>query len=154
MDVHTPEQRRYNMAQIRSKNTKPEALVRKYLFSRGLRYRKNDKRYPGKPDIVLPKYKTIIFINGCFWHMHANCSQFVMPKTNVEYWQQKLRKNHYNDNKKISLLENMGWRVIVIWECELKKDAFTERMETLIKQISYSQQSVDKMDAVNSRLIK
>lgn len=85
-DVHTPEQRRYNMSRIRSKNTKPEELVRKYLFSKGFRYRKNDARLPGKPDIVLPKYKTVIFVNGCFWHAHKGCKYFVWPKNNADFW--------------------------------------------------------------------
>ena len=92
-DNHSKEVRSYNMSRIRSKDTKPEEVVRKYLFSKGLRYRKNDKRYPGCPDIVLPKYKTVIFINGCFWHMHDNCSGFVMPKSNLEYWIPKLTRN-------------------------------------------------------------
>lgn len=85
MDVHSKETRSYNMSRIRSTNTKPEEIVRKYLFSKGFRYRKNDKRYPGKPDIVLPKYKTIVFVNGCFWHGHTGCRYFVIPKTNTEF---------------------------------------------------------------------
>lgn len=92
-DVHTPEQRSYNMSRIRSKNTKPEELVRKFLFSQGFRYRKNDARLPGKPDIVLPKYKTVIFVNGCFWHGHEGCRYFVRPKNNAEFWEEKITGN-------------------------------------------------------------
>jgi DNA mismatch endonuclease (patch repair protein) len=134
-DVHSKETRSYNMSRIRSKDTKPEIVVRKYLFSQGFRYRKNDTRYPGTPDIVLPKYKTAIFINGCFWHMHADCPKFVMPKTNVDFWQKKLQKNQLNDFKKIRAMEALGWNVIIIWECELGKAVFEDRMETLIHEI-------------------
>jgi DNA mismatch endonuclease (patch repair protein) len=136
-DVHTPEIRSYNMSRIRSTDTKPEVMVRKYLFAHGFRYRKNDKRYPGKPDIVLPKYKTVIFINGCFWHMHANCEKFVMPKSNTEFWEEKLRRNQLNDFKKIRALEEMGWRVIIIWECELAKETFEDRMQALIEEFIF-----------------
>lgn len=134
-DNHTPEVRSFNMSRIRSRDTGPEAAVRKYLFSKGFRYRKNDKRYPGKPDIVLPKYKTVIFINGCFWHMHEGCRYAVLPKTNKEYWEPKLQRNKKRDAKNISQLEEAGWHVIVIWECELKKNVFDERMEKLCIEI-------------------
>ena len=122
-DVHTPEQRSYNMSRIRSKNTKPEEFVRKYLFSRGFRYRKNDSNLPGKPDIVLPKYKTVIFVNGCFWHGHTGCKYFVWPKNNAEFWKNKIESNVSRDRKKTEALEEQGWKVIIVWECELKKDA-------------------------------
>lgn len=120
-DNHSKEERSYNMSQIRSKNTKPEEMVRKFLFSKGMRYRKNDKRYPGHPDIVLPRYKTIIFVNGCFWHMHEGCSRAVLPKSNKEYWLPKLEKNKKNDLKNKERLEALGWKVLIVWECELKK---------------------------------
>ena len=120
-DNHSKEERSYNMSQIRSKNTKPEEMVRKFLFSKGMRYRKNDKRYPGHPDIVLPRYKTIIFVNGCFWHMHEGCSRAVLPKSNKEYWLPKLEKNKKNDLKNKETLEALGWKVLIVWECELKK---------------------------------
>ncbi|MCM1060539.1 MAG: very short patch repair endonuclease [Eubacterium sp.] len=110
------------MSQIRSVNTKPEETVRKFLFSRGFRYRKNDRRFPGKPDIVLPKYRTVIFVNGCFWHGHNGCRYFVMPKSNTNYWKNKIERNIVRDRKNIELLEQQGWKVIVIWECQLKKD--------------------------------
>lgn len=122
LDVHSKETRSYNMSRIRSTNTKPEEIVRKYLFSKGFRYRKNDKRYPGKPDIVLPKYKTIIFVNGCFWHGHKNCRYFVVPKTNTDFWVNKIKRNIERDQEQAEYLEETGWSVIVVWECQLKAD--------------------------------
>lgn len=121
MDNHNKEQRHYNMSRIRSKNTSPEEKVRKYLFSQGFRYRKNDRRYPGRPDIVLPKYKTAIFINGCFWHMH-DCKDFVLPKSNLDYWLPKLERNKTRDKENIAKLKEMGWNVIVVWECRIKSE--------------------------------
>lgn len=135
MDVHSKEVRSYNMSCIKGKNTKPEEIVRKYLFSQGFRYRKNDKRYPGTPDIVLPKNKTAIFINGCFWHGHQGCRYFVVPKSNTEFWVNKIEKNKQRDNKKIEELRSLGWKVIVIWECQLKKDVINETMADLVKEI-------------------
>jgi DNA mismatch endonuclease (patch repair protein) len=108
------------MSRIRSKNTKPEELVRKYLFSQGFRYRKNDVRLPGKPDIVLPKYKTVIFVNGCFWHGHEGCRYFVWPESNKDFWKNKIETNIARDEKKKEAIEALGWNVITIWECELK----------------------------------
>ncbi|MDR1085236.1 MAG: very short patch repair endonuclease [Deltaproteobacteria bacterium] len=137
-DTHSPEVRSYNMSRIRSSNTKPEEIVRKYLFSRGLRYRKNDKRYPGKPDMVFPKYRTAVFVNGCFWHCHEGCSDFVMPKSRVEYWQHKLERNRQRDRKNTAALETDGWRVLTIWECELKKAVREGRLEKLYRQIIIS----------------
>ncbi|MDE7295091.1 MAG: DNA mismatch endonuclease Vsr [Oscillospiraceae bacterium] len=134
-DNHSKEVRSYNMSRIQSANTKPEELVRKYLFAKGMRFRKNDKRYPGRPDIVLPKYKTIIFVNGCFWHMHDSCSKFVMPKSNADYWTPKLMRNKKRDQDNINKLEKMGWNVIVIWECELSKELLNSKMEQVISQI-------------------
>lgn len=136
-DNHTKEVRSYNMSRIRSKNTKPEEIVRKYLFSRGLRYRKNDKRFKGKPDIVLSKYKTIIFVHGCFWHIHENCPDFVMPKSNLEYWKPKLIRNSERDKMNTAALRDSGWKVIVVWECELKKAVRNERLEKLYEEIIY-----------------
>lgn len=120
MDDLTKEQRHKNMSHIRSVNTKPEEQVRKYLFSRGLRYRKNGKRLPGKPDIVLKKYKTVIFVNGCFWHKH-DCSKFVWQKSNQGYWKNKIERNVECDKCNIEILKNIGWNVITVWECSLKK---------------------------------
>ena len=124
------------MAQIHSKNTKPEALVGKYLFSCGLRYRKNDKRYPGHPDMVFPKYRTVIFINGCFWHKHIGCRYYVPPKSNVEFWEEKLETNRLRDERNIIKLAGSGWKVIVVWECELKKPVRQERLEKLYAEIT------------------
>lgn len=135
MDNHSKEVRSYNMSQIKSKENKPEVLVRKYLFSKGLRYRKNVKTLPGCPDIVLPKYKTVVFINGCFWHMHEGCPKFVWPKSNEEYWINKILRNKQRDEVGKKSLENLGWKVIIVWECELKKTKIEERLNLLIKQI-------------------
>lgn len=133
-DNHTPEVCRRNMSHIRSTNSKPEDKVRKYLFSKGFRYRKNDKRYPGKPDIVLPKYKTAIFINGCFWHKH-DCPRFVWPSSNEEYWRPKILRNVERDMQVQLLMKEQGWKVFVIWECQLKKKEFQATMDRLIKEI-------------------
>lgn len=134
-DVHTPEQRSYNMSRIRSKNTKPEELVRKFLFSQGFRYRKNDARLPGKPDIVLPKYKTVIFVNGCFWHGHEGCRYFVWPKNNAEFWEAKIAGSIQRDKHNHQLLANQGWRVIEIWECQLKRSVVDNTLQNLVLQI-------------------
>ena len=121
-DVHTPEVRSFNMSRIKGKNTKPEEMVRKYLFSNGFRYRKNVSNLPGKPDIVLPKYKTCVFVNGCFWHGHEGCRYFVWPKSNEDFWKDKITKNRDRDQRNYTLLEQMGWNVLLVWECQLKKD--------------------------------
>ena len=134
-DVHSKEIRSYNMSRIHGKDTKPEILVRKYLFSKGLRFRKNDKRYPGHPDIVLPKYNTVVFVHGCFWHYHENCRYATMPSSNVNFWKQKLFTNRTRDKKNQDLLSNMGWKVIVVWECQLKKDTKDKTLEDLYTQI-------------------
>lgn len=119
MDKHSKEQRSYNMSRIRSNNTKPEEIVRKYLFRQGFRYRKNDGRYPGKPDIVLPKYRTVIIVNGCFWHKHDTCGNFHWPITNTEYWEKKIYRNVERDKENYAKLEAMGWNILIVWECEL-----------------------------------
>lgn len=136
LDVHSKEVRSYNMSQIRSKDTKPEVKVRRYLFSHGFRYRKNDKRYPGHPDIVLPKYHTIIFINGCFWHMHIGCKDFSMPKSNTEFWSRKLKRNYEHDQEIYQQLHDLGWNIIVLWQCELKNSNFENRMKQLTDEIT------------------
>lgn len=133
--VHSKEVRSYNMSRIRSKDTKPEEIVRKFLFSKGFRYRKNDRRYPGCPDIVLPKYRTVVFINGCFWHCHEGCSDFVIPKSNQGYWVPKLEKNRKRDEENYATLRNSGWNVLIVWECKLKKDVRDKRLEQLYHQI-------------------
>lgn len=141
-DVLSKEQRKYNMSRIRGKNTKPEELVRKYLFSKGLRYRKNDKRLPGQPDIVLPKYRTIVFVHGCFWHMHEGCRYFVLPATNTEFWKNKLEGNRERDIKVCQELEDTGWRVLTVWECELKKGRREETLATLYDRLTCQQNCV------------
>ena len=133
--AHSKEVRSYNMSRIRSKDTKPEEIVRKFLFSKGFRYRKNDRRYSGCPDIVLPKYRTVIFINGCFWHCHEGCSDFVIPKSNQDYWIPKLEKNCERDEENYVALRKDGWNVLIVWECELKKAVRDERLEQLYLQI-------------------
>lgn len=136
MDVHTKETRSYNMSQIRNKNTKPEELVRKYLFSRGLRYRKNVKKLPGCPDIVLSRYNVVVFVNGCFWHVHEGCKYFKWPQNNKEFWETKLLGNKKRDAENISELKQLGWIVLVVWECELKKQFLTERLNKLYTEIT------------------
>lgn len=135
-DVHSKDVRSYNMSRIKGKDTAPEVMVRKYLFSRGLRFRKNDKRYPGHPDIVLPKYKTVIFAHGCFWHLHEGCRYAVMPTSNVEFWKNKLNGNKARDARNRDALSTMGWNVITVWECELKKDKRDETLDKLYNQIA------------------
>ena len=120
MDVHTKEQRSYNMSRIKGKDTKPEMLVRKFLHGNGFRYKLHDKSLPGKPDIVLPKYKTIIFVHGCFWHGHKHCKYFTVPKTNSIWWMDKINGNRANDTKAIKILKKDGWKIITVWECKLK----------------------------------
>ncbi len=133
-DVHSPEKRSYNMSRIHAKGTKPEETVRKYLFSKGFRYRKNDPRLPGKPDIVLPKYKTVVFVNGCFWHRHEGCKYFVWPKNNAEFWRKKIMSNVERDNRNYSELKEKGWSVVVIWECELK-DRRSETLSSVVESL-------------------
>lgn len=121
-DKLTKEKRSWNMSRIKGKDTRIEVLVRKRLFSLGYRYRKNDKRLPGKPDIVFPKYKTVVFIHGCFWHMHTGCKIARIPKSNVEFWKSKLDRNVEKDLVNKEQLEKMGWNVITVWECEIEND--------------------------------
>jgi len=109
------------MSRIRSKDTKPELIVRKYLFSKGFRYKLHDKKLPGKPDIVLPKYKTVIFVHGCFWHGHNGCKYFVVPKTRTEWWLEKITNNQNKDSTAEKKLRTEGWNIITVWECELNK---------------------------------
>nr|WP_314498704.1 very short patch repair endonuclease [uncultured Chryseobacterium sp.] len=135
-DKHTPEQRRFNMQQIKGTNTKPEILLRKILFAKGYRYRINSKTLPGKPDIVLKKYGTVIFVNGCFWHGHENCRYYVTPKTRTEFWIDKINGNKKRDEKNIDLLIKDGWKVLTVWECELKKDKIEQTIDSLIQKLN------------------
>jgi len=125
-DIFSKQKRSDIMSKILGKETKPEILVRKYLFSNGFRYRKNDKRYPGKPDMVLPKYKTVIFIHGCFWHGH-NCPAGKLPETRKEFWKKKINENIERDTRNKIELEKEGWKVITIWQCELKNKTVKEK---------------------------
>ena len=133
-DNHTKEIRSMNMSHIRSTNSKPEEIVRKYLFSKGFRYRKNVKKLPGCPDVVLPKYQTVIFVNGCFWHKH-DCPRFVWPSSNQDYWRPKILRNVERDQLSRQELEALGWKVIVVWECELKKKVRDTRLAALEAEI-------------------
>ena len=135
MDVHDKKTRSYNMSRIKCKDTKPEEMVRKALFARGFRYRKNDRKLPGSPDIVLPKYKTVIFVNGCFWHGHKGCKYYVVPKTNTDFWLDKINHNINRDAQKNTQLLKLGWHVITIWECKLKKAIFEETINDLSNAI-------------------
>ena len=134
-DRVSSEKRSWNMSRIRGKDTKIEVQVRSWLFSRGFRFRKNDRRYPGIPDIVLPKYRTVIFINGCFWHHHEGCKYATTPKSNTAFWLEKFEKNRKNDELHQRQLENMGWKVVTIWECQLRKNVFEETMQSLQETI-------------------
>jgi len=131
-DIHNKQTRSFNMSQIKSKNTKPELLVRKFLFANGLRYRLHDKNLPGKPDIVLPKYKAVVFVHGCFWHGHKNCKYFVIPKTRTDWWLQKINGNIERDKMNTASLRKLGWKVLKIFGCELKSE---ERLEKLLSSI-------------------
>lgn len=134
-DIYSKSKRSDIMSKISGKETKPEILVRKYLFSEGFRFRKNVKDLPGKPDIVLPKYKTVVFIHGCFWHGHT-CKRGTLPETNQEFWKEKIGKNVERDNRNIAELKARGWNVIVIWQCEIKSQKpQKERLDKLINEI-------------------
>lgn len=134
-DVHSTETRSYNMSQIRSKNTKPEVLLRKILFGQGFRFRLHAKDLPGKPDIVLKKYRTVIFVHGCFWHGHKDCRYFVIPKTRTEWWVNKISGNQRNDAKKKADLKTAEWNVIEVFECDLKKDKVEKTVNRVILNI-------------------
>jgi len=127
-DRLTPVQRHRVMSHIRSRNTKPEVAVRQWLWSHGYRYRLNVKGVPGKPDIVMRRYRTAIFVNGCFWHGHEGCPKFRMPQTNVEFWENKIRRNRERDRQNYSVLRENGWQVIVLWECGLKPSKIEHTM--------------------------
>lgn len=124
------------MSNIRSKNTRPEILVRKYLFSQGVRFRVNVKKLPGTPDIVLRKYRTVIFVNGCFWHGHEGCKYYVLPKTNTEFWKEKIEKNKERDLKERVQLRSMGWHVILLWECQLRGKTRDENLRGLLHTLN------------------
>lgn len=134
-DVHNKDTRSYNMSRIRSKNTKPEIQVRRFWHFHGFRFRIHVDYLPGKPDIVLPKYKTIVLINGCFWHGHESCTFARIPKSNVDYWNKKLSNNIRKDAQQIQALQKIGWSIVIIWECQLKKAKQLATLEQLIVTI-------------------
>ncbi len=134
-DIHEPAVRSYNMSQIRSRDTKPELVVRKFLHKNGLRYRLYDKTLPGKPDIVLPRYKKVIFIHGCFWHGHKNCVDAKIPEANQGFWLDKINKNQNRDRINTSKLRKLNWTVIIVWECKLKKNLRDRTLTKLIEKI-------------------
>lgn len=131
MDKLTKEQRHRCMSAIKSKSTRPELLVRKFLFSRGFRYRLNHPRLPGHPDLVLRKYRTVIFVNGCFWHGHEGCKSYKLPKTNVVFWKNKIMRNQSRDIEEMRQLAAMGWHCITVWECQLKPKVRQQTLDAL-----------------------
>ena len=135
MDTVSKKKRSEIMSHSTGKETKPEIIVRKYLFAQGLRYRKNVKQLPGTPDIVIHKYKATIFVNGCFWHGHENCKFSRLPSTNVAYWENKIYANIERDKRKISELENLGYKVLIIWQCQLKASVRAYFLNRLVKEI-------------------
>lgn len=144
-DVHDIATRSYNMSQIKGQNTKPEMLVRKYLHAHGIRYRLHNKNLPGKPDLTLTKYHTVIFVNGCFWHGHKGCKYFVLPKTRTKWWQEKIEETKKRDIKAIQNLKAQGWKPLIIWECELKPEKKNITLENLfnlitkVEELNYAQ---------------
>jgi|SRR5690625_99046 len=134
-DVHDVKTRSYNMSRISGKNTKPEMIVRKFLHACGFRYRLHAKDLPGKPDLVLPKYNTVIFVHGCFWHAHEGCESFVMPKSRLNYWEPKLSGNKKRDEKNFIRLKEIGWNVLVVWECDLKQKFANKTLSELIRKL-------------------
>lgn len=134
-DNRTKEQRSYCMQRIKGKNTKPEILVRKYIHEKGFRFRLHTANLPGRPDIVLKKYKTVIFVNGCFWHGHSKCKNAKRPQTNMDFWSNKITSNKKRDKKNLILLHELGWYVITVWECELEKNNSPKTLKTIIEKI-------------------
>jgi DNA mismatch endonuclease, patch repair protein len=134
-DVHSKETRSYNMSRIKGKDTKPELVVRRFLHAKGFRYRLHDKKLPGKPDIVLPKYRTVINIHGCFWHGHEGCRYYVIPKTRTEWWKKKIDRNKLLDEQNLLKLIQEGWKVLTIFECELKPKVKEETLDKLVELI-------------------
>ncbi len=132
------------MSQIKGKDTKPEMMVRKYIFSKGFRYRLHDKRLPGKPDIVLPKMKVAVFIHGCFWHGHTNCRYFVLPKTRTEWWLKKIERNKQLDSENLLKLKDAGWKVFTIFECKLKPNLRAKTLENLVKKLKTISEQKEK----------
>jgi DNA mismatch endonuclease (patch repair protein) len=136
-DIFSKTKRSEIMSKVSGKETKPEIFIRKFLFAQGFRYRKNDKRFPGKPDIVLPKYKTVIFVHGCFWHGHQNCRKSALPQTNYEFWKNKIQGNTERDKSNQKQLKKLGWKIIVVWQCRIKnRDLFEKTMKRVVQKIT------------------
>lgn len=135
-DVHDQETRSYNMSQIKGKDTKPELIVRRFLFANGFRYRIHDKKLPWKPDIVMRKYKTVIFVQGCFWHGHSNCKYFKLPKTRTNWWKSKIENTINRDSENILVLKKEGWKVICIFECSLTSANRTKTLSRVVKELN------------------
>jgi DNA mismatch endonuclease (patch repair protein) len=142
-DVHDIATRSYNMSQIKGRDTKPELLVRKYLHAHGIRYRLHNKNLPGKPDLTLPKYHTVIFVNGCFWHGHKGCRYFVLPKTRTAWWWEKIEDTIKRDSTAIQHLKELGWKPIVIWECELKSEKRNTSLACILSTITNDSKKVN-----------
>lgn len=140
-DVHDPKTRSFNMSRIRSKNTRPELIVRKYLFANSFRFRLHDNKLPGTPDIVLKKYKTVIFVHGCFWHGHSGCKYFKIPQTRTQLWEYKINNNKKLDEKRLEELMEMGWKVIIVWECELKSGKKDDTLENINRKLRADENS-------------
>ena len=134
-DVHNKKTRSYNMSMIRSKDTKPEIIVRKFLFGNGFRYKLHDKTLPGKPDLVFPKYKTVIFVHGCFWHGHEVCKYFVVPKTRRKWWLEKINRNKQLDTENLRKLKKLGWKILTVFECKLRQKKSEKTLLKLLKQL-------------------
>ena len=134
-DVHNKKTRSYNMLMIRSKDTKPEIIVRRFLFGNGFRYKLHDKTLPGKPDLVFPKYKTVIFIHGCFWHGHEGCKYFVVPKTRRKWWLDKINRNKQLDTENSGKLKKLGWKILTVFECKLRQKKSEKTLLKLLKQL-------------------
>lgn len=151
-DVMTKEQRSHCMAAIKGKDTKPEMIVRRYLFSRGLRFRVQVRKLPGNPDIVLPKYKTVIFVNGCFWHGHEGCKYFRLPKSNIEFWKEKIDRNIARDIRNDGELKALGWHVIRVWECDIKKvsarEVYLQNLYNSITQLNRTKPYEADVDSI------
>jgi DNA mismatch endonuclease (patch repair protein) len=143
-DVHEPDIRSYNMSQIHGKDTKPELMVRKHLHSQGFRFRLHDAKLPGKPDVLLKKYDSIIFIHGCFWHGHEGCRYFKIPGTRAEWWSAKIERNIQRDKDSVKKLQELGWTVFVIWECDLKPKQRSNTLETLTLNLKDQQSKIRK----------
>ncbi len=136
-DIYTRKERSEIMSKISGKETKPEIIVRKFLFANGFRYRKNDKKLSGKPDIILPKYKTVVFVHGCFWHGHEDCKYSKLPTTRREFWEKKIGDNILRDNRNQRELKKSGWKILIVWQCEIRNKGEREkRLLELIKEIN------------------